>query len=153
MKNIVQLKDHLHRLFNEQLFAAFATLAEPRKLHTTLVAFTVSDDLANVYICTGRNTRKFTNLKDVPDTSLLVHNCQNRSPDITTATAVSINGSARELEGRALEEARARHIQKHPQMADFVHSPNTALFEISVANYNVVTNFQDVTILEIKQDG
>jgi general stress protein 26 len=153
MKNIVQLKERLHRLLDSQLFAAFATLTEDGDPHTTLVAFTVTDDLSKVYVCTGRNTRKFAHLKKAPATSLLIHNCRNESPDITTATAVEINGKATELDGQALADARALHLYKHPQMADFVNSPNTALFEIAVTYYNIVTNFQDVTIVEIKPDA
>lgn len=151
MKNRVQIKERLQRLLDNQLFAALATLTEKREPYTTLVAFTVADDLAKVYICTSRNTRKFIYLKQAPAVSLLVHDCLNQSPDITTATAVSINGEAAELLGEELAHARALHVQKHPQMKDFVNAPDTALFEIAVASYNIVTNFQNVTVVKIGQ--
>lgn len=151
MKDIGRLKTSLAALFAEQYFAVLATRLDDR-IHTTLVAFAVTDDLKTLFVCTPRATRKYTNLKQNPSVSMLVHNSSNQAMDIRRAMAVTISGTAVEVPEQGLADARQVYLAKQPHMADFAESPNTAIIEITVNRYDVVAHFQDVTILEIQEN-
>lgn len=151
MKDIHELKARLTRLFAEQYFAVLATRTGDR-IHTTLVAFAATDNLKTIYVCTPRATRKYTNLKQNPSVSLLVHNSSNMATDIRQAMAVTVSGDAAEVPENRLAAAREVYLGKQPHMSAFVRSPNTAIIEVTVMRYDVVAHFQDVTILEIQED-
>ena len=151
MKSIHALKAELTTLFGEQYFAVLATRSGER-IHTTLVAFAAVDDLKTVFVCTPRATRKYDNIKENQGVSLLVHNSTNQTTDIRQAKAVTISGTAAEVAADQLEQARGIYLARQPQMADFANSPDTAMIEIRVDQYDVVAHFQEVTILEIHKE-
>lgn len=151
MKAIRKLKSSLSALFAEQYFAVLATRSGDN-IHTTLVAFAVTDDLKTIFVCTPRATRKYANLKLNPSVSLLVHNSSNMATDLSQAIAVTITGTTEEVPAERLETARTIYLTKQPHMSGFANSPNTAIIEVTVGRYDVVAHFQDVTILEIQKD-
>ena len=102
------------------------------RLHSTLVAFVAEVSLKKLYICTPKSTRKYSHLTLNPSVSLLLHNCSNTSRDITDARALSISGIAQVLDGEFLEEIKQLYLKKHPQLEELVHSPHSAMIEISV---------------------
>lgn len=151
MKTVQQLKSALSALFAEQYFAVLATRCGD-DIHTTLVAFAAADDLKTLFVCTPRATRKYSNLKQHPSVSLMVHNSSNLATDIRQAIAVTVSGVADEVAASHLESARSVYLSKQPHMADFATAPNTAMIRIRVDRYDVVAHFQDVTILEIQKN-
>lgn len=151
MKDIQTLKSTLSQLFAEYYFAVLATRAGD-DLHTTLVAFTATQDLKTLFICTPRATRKYANLMQHPSVSLLVHNSSNQTTDIRQSIAVTISGKAGEVSPDRLEASRDIYLANQPHMSDFARAPNTAIIEITVNRYDIVTHFQDVTILEIQNN-
>ncbi len=151
MKDIETLKSTLSTLFAEHYFAVLATRACDH-LHTTLVAFSTTEDLKSLFICTPRTTRKYTNLMQYPSVSLLVHNSSNQTTDTRQSMAVTITGTATEVAPDRLKSARDIYLTKQPHMSDFTMSSNTAIVEITVNRYDIVTHFQDVTILEIQNN-
>ena len=151
MKDIHELKTRLARLFAEQYFAVLATRTGDQ-IHTTLVAFAATDSLKTLYVCTPRATRKYSNLKQNPSVSLLVHNSSNMATDIRQAIAVTVSGDAKEVPESRLAAAQQVYLGKQPHMSAFVRSPNTAIIEVTVTRYDVVAHFQDVTVLEIQEN-
>lgn len=151
MKDIGQFKQQLKSLFGEQYFAVLAT-GTSDQIHTTLVAFAVTDDLKTFFLCTPRTTRKYANLKKNPTVSLMVHNSSNQATDVRQAIAVTVSGVAKEAPAERLATARTVYLARQPHMSDFAHSPNTAIIEVSVSRYDLVAHFQEVTILDIHQD-
>jgi general stress protein 26 len=151
LKDIATLKADLAALFGQQNFAVLATRSG-EKIHTTLVAFAATGDLKTIYVCTPRATRKFTNIKEQPVVSLLVHNSTNQRTDIRQAMAVTVSGMATEIDADQSANARTIYLAKHSHMSDFVDAPNTAMVEIKVSRYDVVAHFQEVSVLEIRND-
>lgn len=151
MKNITTLKADITELFGRQYFAVLATRSG-ENIHTSLVAFAAAEDLKTIYICTPRATRKFYNINENPIVSLLVHNSTNQSTDIRQAMAVTVTGTAAEVDNSQLDLARGIYIAKHSHMTGFANAPNTAMLEIIVRRYDVVAHFQEVAILDIGND-
>lgn len=150
MKSIPKLRLLLDEVFATQNFASMATL-QKNGLHNCLVAFSVSEDLKTIYLCTPRTTRKYANLLENPTVSMLVHNSSNKAADLKNAVAVTIAGKAEEVDDKDRQSARESFLGKHPYMKEFVLAQNTALIRVHVTRYDIVTHFQDVTILDIEK--
>lgn len=148
MKNIGQLKSVLSDLFTTQNFASFAT-HRGDGIHSSLVAFVVTDDLKTLFLCTSRATRKYANIKEKPSVSLLIHNSSNAVTDVNQAVAVTVTGTATEVPDERVDLTRAIYLAKHPHYSGFATSPNTAFIEVAVSSYDVVTHFQDVVTVKM----
>lgn len=149
MKSIAKLRLLLNELFATQNFASMATL-QKNGLHNCLVAFSVSEDMKTIYLCTPRTTRKYANLLENPTVSMLIHNSSNQAADLKNAIAVTAAGKAQEVSKEDRKSASQSFLKKHPYMKDFVMAKNTALITVYVTRYDIVTHFQDVSILDIQ---
>ena len=151
METKERFRKRLVELFHSQKLASLSTQKDGQP-YASLVAFVASDDLGQIYFATPTTTRKYTNLKQNPSVSLLVHNSSNMATDIRQAMAVTVSGDAVEVPESRLAAAQKVYLGKQPHMSAFVRSPNTAIIEVTVTRYDVVAHFQDVTVLEIQED-
>lgn len=139
------LKEMISLLCNNQRFAVIATVGK-NKPYTNLVAFLATNDLKKIYFPTLINTKKFENLTENSNISLLIDNRENSLKDIQNATTVAAMGSAKEIQGM---DILYKFIEKHPYLKEFVDSSDCVMIEINVKKYIVVTNFQLVHVLNI----
>ena len=150
MKNDGEQKVMLRNLFSEQYFMVLAT-GSSEKLHTSLVAFASSHDLKRFYFATPRKTRKFQNLSINACVSLFIDNRTNDPTDITTKIGVTVEGRANEIPEADKKEVADFFLEKNAYLTEFVNDPNTALIRVKVLRYTIVTDFQDVVILNVDE--
>lgn len=148
MKNISESKKKLQSLLEQQRYASMATLMEPG-IHSSLVAYAADRKLKHLIVCTPRATRKYNNLQHNNKVSLLISNTTNLTTDLHQAMAVTVTGTAKELLAHDSQSAVATFLERHSHMADFVESPNTAVIQITVEQYDMVCHFQDVTTFKV----
>ncbi len=143
------LKEFLRDLFSSQRFAVLATQKRGQP-YGSLVAFMASNDLKNILFATTRTTRKYANIVNNPKVAMVVDNRSNRENDFNDATVVTITGKAHEAEGSERKWLQKLFLKKHPSLRDFLFSPNCALLKVEVDTYYVVSEFQNVMVLQIK---
>lgn len=134
-----------------QLFGVLATESEGVP-YTTLVAFLLQDDLKKLLFATPRDTKKFKHITANERVSFHINNSSNSPEDIGNATGITLTGRASESSKEHSEKAVALYLSKHPQMREFLHSPNTAFISMDVERYDVVERFQNVTVLKMKEE-
>ena len=142
------LSDQIRKLCLSQRLAVLSTRSGEQP-YSSLVCFAASDDLRHILFATTRVTRKYANLMRESRVALLVDNRSNDPADTFRATAVTALGSARELEGEEAAKARKTYLERHPHLEEFVSSPSTAMLQLDVEKYVLVTRFQDVRELEV----
>jgi nitroimidazol reductase NimA-like FMN-containing flavoprotein (pyridoxamine 5'-phosphate oxidase superfamily) len=133
----------LQELCHNQPLAALATDAGSHP-YASLVAVAVTEDLRSLYFATPRATRKWANLTRNPQVSLLLDNRTNQVSDFRRAAAVTLLGTAREIEGVTRDQGLMIYVSRHPHLADFVASPSCALFHVQIDRIYLVTRFQNV---------
>lgn len=133
-----------------ELFGVLATERNGAP-YTTLVAFVLQDDLKKLFFATPRDTKKFKHLTVNERISFLVHNSTNSPEDIGSAISITITGRASEHSKESSQEPVASYLGKHPQMKEFLHSPNTAFISVDIERYDMVERFQNVTVLKVKE--
>ncbi|MBN2255182.1 MAG: pyridoxamine 5'-phosphate oxidase family protein [Deltaproteobacteria bacterium] len=119
--------------------------------YTSLMAFAATDDMKQILFATDRATRKFANLTADGRAAMLIDNRSNRYEDIAETTAVTATGTAAVVTGEEKDKLEALYLAKHPYLEAFIAVPSTALVSLNVDSYFIVSKFQDVTKLRMKE--
>jgi nitroimidazol reductase NimA-like FMN-containing flavoprotein (pyridoxamine 5'-phosphate oxidase superfamily) len=150
LKNATQLKTLLKALFSSQSLAVLATYGSGQT-YGSLVAFAATDDLKSLLFATTRDTRKFDNLTLNPMVALVMDNRANQETDFHRAIAVTATGSVKEAGASEKDLLLKLYLSRHPYLKEFVTSPTCALLKVDIDTYFIVSNFQNVMELHIKQ--
>ena len=131
-----------------QYFAVLNSLGEGQP-YSNLVSFAITDDLKSLIFVTNRNTRKYRNIKENKNISLLIDNRTNQPSDVTKATAITVIGTAREeLDNKS--RLQAIFLAKHPQLQQFIDNPNNALIPVNIREY-IIASFNETHRLVISK--
>ena len=147
-----ETRELIRELFASQRLAVLATL-ESRQPYTNLVAFCETDDLKFLLFATNRNTRKYANIAANPQVAMLVDSRSNQDSDFVAATAATAIGRAEEVQDVDRDRILRTYLTRHPHLADFAASPDTALVRVAVDLYKVVTGLHTVTELHIEHSS
>lgn len=127
----------IKEVIGTQYFAVLNSVGEGLP-YSNLVSFAVNYNMKSLVFVTDRNTRKYRNIKEDNNISLLIDNRTNRPSDISKAIAITVIGSAREeIENRA--SLQAIFLNRHPQLQQFVDDPNNALILVTISEYIVAS--------------
>ena len=83
-------------LFNQRLAVLSSNMKD--QPYPSLIAFAHTNDLQNLFFTTLRNSNKYKNIKNNPKISILIDNRGNSPSDISDAIAVSVFGTASEID-------------------------------------------------------
>ena len=133
----------LPRLFETQKYAVLATDNQGQP-YTSLMAFSVTEDLQSFILMTERGRLKYENLMANPRVAIMIDNRENLGSDLQEAVAVTAQGLAEEITGDARDEWRTLCLARHPALQAFADSPGCALIRIKVTSYVIVRCFQEV---------
>jgi uncharacterized pyridoxamine 5'-phosphate oxidase family protein len=138
----------LREVVRTQYFAVLNTIGQGLP-HSNLVSFAATDDLKSLVFVTGRNTRKYRNIQDNHNISLLIDNRTNQPSDTSQAVAITAVGTARaEIDNKSL--LRDVFLARHPQLRHFVDAPDNAIMLVTIRQY-IVAAFDKTQIVPISQ--
>lgn len=109
------------------------------------MAFAVAEDLRTMIVVTPRQTTKHDNMTANPNVSFLVSTARNDPSDPASAVALTATAFATELSDERRQEAVRLFSARHPELQAFASAPTTAVMELRIDSYHVVSNFQGVT--------
>lgn len=138
----------LREVVSTQYFAVLNTIGQGLP-YSNLVSFAATDDLRSLVFVTGRNTRKYRNIQDNHNVSLLIDNRTNKPSDTSRATAIAVVGTAREdVDDKSL--LRDVFLARHPQLRHFVEAPDNAVMLVTVREY-IVAAFDKTQSVRLSQ--
>ena len=140
MKPQTEIRDFIRQVLSANRFAVLATVSEG-KPHSSFVAYTASGDSLQLIFATYRHTRKYANLKQNNQVSILIENSKDRSTEITVLTAT---GKAFEVDATEGEALLQTHLRQHPELNDFLLSSDCAVFRVDVEAYQLVLGIDDI---------
>lgn len=117
--------------------------------YANLVAIAASSDLSYICFSTPKDTQKYRNLTLQPRVALLVENSTNREDDFERAMALTVTGTATEPSGPEKSALTALLVARHRSLKAFINAPGNRLFKISVDEYVLVENFEQVSRLSL----
>jgi nitroimidazol reductase NimA-like FMN-containing flavoprotein (pyridoxamine 5'-phosphate oxidase superfamily) len=134
----------LRHLLETQKYAVLATDNNGQP-YTSLMAFSITDDLRAFILMTERGRLKYENLMSNPRAAIMIDNRENLGNDLDATIAVTAQGVAEEISTEGRDAARAFCLARHPALQSFAESPNCAFIRIQVTSYVIVRQFQDVS--------
>lgn len=143
---MTQPEQLLKEVIGTQYFAVLNTLGEGLP-YSNLVAFAISDDLRTLVFITDRNTRKFRNIQENNNISLLIDNRTNQPSDISQAIAITVIGTAHEERDKK-NGLKDIFLSRHPQLRHFVDNPNNAMILVAVSDY-IIAGFDKTQRLAV----
>jgi general stress protein 26 len=154
MTNRKQLQKEIAELIFSQKLAVLATQSHEGSSYASLIAFAATDDLKKIVLATPKATRKFANIEHNPKVSLLIDDRSNNEKDFHDAQAVTVMGVVGRIESNSTQsELSHLYLSKHPYLEEFLCSPSTAFIVVSVKSYFLVSRFQEVMELHIRNEN
>lgn len=143
MNTNVPAKDVLQGLLASQLQTVLAT-QDQNQPYTSLMAFVATEDFKRLFFATYRDTHKYRNLLSNPKVALLIDNRTGHMEDHYRSIAVTAIGCAREVDPKEIASWLDLYLAKHPNLKEFVMSPDCVRMEVQVEHYYLVNQFQQV---------
>ena len=140
-------KKKLEKLFDSQSLAVLSTCRQG-SAYSSLIGFVVAGDFNRIVFATLRDTRKYANMQDNDNVSILIDSRTNRIDDFREAVAVTAVGTAREAAGQEREALAELYLKKHFYLREFITDPNCAVMVVQVHRYILVSHFQQVLEME-----
>jgi nitroimidazol reductase NimA-like FMN-containing flavoprotein (pyridoxamine 5'-phosphate oxidase superfamily) len=141
-------RKELKRLCEEQSLAVLSTCREG-KPYSSLIGFVANDDFRSIVFATLRHTRKYNNIRDNSQVSILIDSRTNQIEDFSNAAAATAIGTAHEVLGEKRDELAVAYTKRHFYLKDFINDPNCALIQVKVKRYILVTRFQQVVEMDM----
>jgi heme iron utilization protein len=146
------LPDPITSLLQNQRSGVLATYGDGYP-YTSLISMIISDDYKILYFPTSRLSRKYINLQHESRVSILVDDRKNREQDIQEASALTILGYAKEVLAEQREVLVRFFLNRHPALSEFLAHPKTALIQVTIEKFILVSRFQDVTEYTSESSG
>lgn len=140
--------DKIKLLVKSQMLGVIATDMDGHP-YANLVAFASTQDLKNIIFATNKNTTKFKNIKRNAKISVLIDNRKNIPSDFEKSVSLTALGEAEEIRMNR-NFYKKLYLEKHPNLINFVDSPDCALVKIQIDRYQYVNEFQNIINLKVK---
>lgn len=137
-------------MLDEHNFGVLATSGSEYP-YTSLITIAFSDDHQYLLFPTLRQTRKYANMVRDTHVSVLLDNRSSTDRNSDALYAMSVLGTAREVENQLYSICKDRFLLRHPHLTDFVSLPQTALIQVTFKKIVLVEKFEIIREFEILQ--
>lgn len=138
-----EISECIKSVIDKQKIGVLATSGDDGPCQS-LVAFTVLPGLGEIVFATDKNTTKFRNIKKSHEVSLLLDNRTEKLDDFQNLVVVTAVGDAFEVEGAFEDGPGKEYMDRHPLLGRKFLTESSALVNIKVKKYIVVSSFIDV---------
>jgi len=119
--------------------------------HCSLMAYVTDQDCSEIYMTTQRNTQKYKNVLENPFVSLLIDTREDHKGHLRYETkAMTVAGTCEVIEEEAKQAlVRAKLVERHPHLKEFLSHPEAAILCIRVASFLLLNGLTDAYFEEI----
>jgi nitroimidazol reductase NimA-like FMN-containing flavoprotein (pyridoxamine 5'-phosphate oxidase superfamily) len=116
--------------------------------HCSLMSYLPDDDVREIYLVSHRQTKKYLNLVQNPQVSLLIDTRDNEDGRAREKIkALTIKGEFQILhDPDDKEKIRSRFLLHHPHLADFLKDPAADIFSIRIKSFQLLDGVRDIFI-------
>jgi heme iron utilization protein len=127
-------------------FSRFGVLATEGygQPHASLIAITPVESCRQLVFATYRSTRKFRNLAQNGKVAILFDVGNTDRSGLQKSYVITAFGYAEEILIEENDSTLSAHLKRHPDLGPFLSSPDCALILVTVENYQVVRDIDDV---------
>lgn len=119
--------------------------------HCSLMVYATDDACREIYMVTHRNTRKFRNLQENAQVSILVDS--RGETDGQPTRAMTIEGVYEPFdENVGRESARRRLLSLHPELQSFMANPEAEVIRIRIRSFQLLNGLTDARFKSVAPD-
>jgi nitroimidazol reductase NimA-like FMN-containing flavoprotein (pyridoxamine 5'-phosphate oxidase superfamily) len=120
--------------------------------HCSLMSYVPDRDCREIYMMTGKTTKKFRNLAANRTVSLLIDTREEDcGADRAKIRALTVSGVFSPIGDKAKKKlVRQKLLKKHPQLKPFADDPDTAVFAVKVKSFQLLDGVKDSYFEKIK---
>ena len=134
----------IRQLVDSQPYGVLCTQGEQHP-YGSVVAYSMTEDLATAVFATPITTRKFHLLSQCDGVALLIDNRSQHPDNMMNIEAITATGQATRIDqGNDYEKWSRLLTSRHGYLSGFVQAPTVALFQIEILRYFHVVRFQEV---------
>lgn len=139
----IPIKTYVEDALRASRLAVLATERDGQP-HPSLIAITPVGGFRQLIFVTYRNTRKFENLVHNSKVAVLIQGEDLCISGRQSSYALTAFGTAQEIQTSEHEEALQTHLERHPDLENFMKKKDFALILITVDAYQVVRDIDNV---------
>jgi nitroimidazol reductase NimA-like FMN-containing flavoprotein (pyridoxamine 5'-phosphate oxidase superfamily) len=134
MKDIVKSND----------LCVLATVSEG-KPHCSLMSYISDEEGQEVYLISHKQTKKYSNLMENPTVSLLIDTReQEKGQRRVYIKALTVSGEFQTIKEPGKKDMiRAKFLERHPHLRDFIKDPRTEIFSIKIKSFQLLDGVKD----------
>jgi hypothetical protein len=144
MSNHIPIKKYVEDALLAARLAVLATACDGQP-HTSLIAITPVNGMRQLIFVTSRNTLKFHNLQNNGKVAVLIQGEDLNRSGHRKSSALTAFGMAHEILISDHEEVVQTHLERHPDLRNFMQKRDFALILIKVDKYQVVRDIENVS--------
>ena len=136
--------EEMKALAKQKDICVLATVSDGNP-HCSLMAYATDDDCREIYMITQKGTKKYKNLIKNPSVSLLIDTREEQAASHPLqAKALTIAGLFQEIDDEYKKRlARARLLERHPYLAEFIDQTDTELICIKAISFLVLNGLKE----------
>jgi len=136
--------EEMKALAKQKDICVLATVSDGNP-HCSLMAYATDDDCREIYMITQKGTKKYKNLIKNPSVSLLIDTREEQVDSYPLqAKALTIAGLFQEIDDEYKKRlARARLLERHPYLAEFIDQTDTELICIKAISFLVLNGLKE----------
>ena len=136
--------DRMKALAREKDICVLATVSGGNP-HCSLMAYVTDDDCQEIYMVTHKETKKYKNLLENPSVSLLIDTREeHRGSRRARAKALTVTGRFQKIEEEGKKKlARARLLERHPQLTGLIDDAGAELLCIKVTSFLLLNGLKE----------
>ena len=145
---MANLRNKVKKLLAKQKLGVLGTRGNTYP-YNTLVGYAFTKDLKFILFATLRHTRKYRNISQYPNFSMLIDNRTNYVSDFKNAVALTVLGKSVKVKKSLKTKYRRLYLKRFPHLKDFIDDPDTSIIALKVDRYIFVQRFREILELEI----
>jgi nitroimidazol reductase NimA-like FMN-containing flavoprotein (pyridoxamine 5'-phosphate oxidase superfamily) len=146
------IRDTILRVLERNRLAVLATQRDGQP-HASLMAFTPLDGLRFLAFATYRETLKYESIGQDPRVAILVEDRESDPRYSGQRLVLTALGEAIETPEEARHAHIAKHLTRHPDLQNFLNSPECEFIRVAVHAYQVVGGIDDVQWYEVGESA
>lgn len=113
--------------------------------HCSLMSYVPDRDCREIYMMTGKGTKKYRNLAANRTVSLLIDTREEDcGADRSRIRALTVGGVFAGIRDKTKKKlVRQKLLKKHPQLKPFAEDPDTVIFAVKVKSFQLLDGVQD----------
>jgi uncharacterized pyridoxamine 5'-phosphate oxidase family protein len=115
------------------------------------MSYAATEDGREIYMVTRKNTKKFKNMDENPEVSLLIDSRElDRGGKRHMAKALTVTGVYKKVKDEVqAEEIRRRLLDRHPHLKHFIGDPQARLIIVRVKAFQLLEGIDDAYFEEV----